>query len=875
MKGFFSKKTPRQIKKATANNKQAKVLSCQDCKLDKTCFSPKAKWTGKGKKKILLIGEAFGKTEDEDYEDEGYEEPTQFIGEAGQLLRDNLKEINLDLDEDFWKDNALACRPPNNRTPTKKELKCCKSRLDKVVEELKPKFIWLMGKSAIESFFMGRFSNLEISRWRGLCIPDPVTKAWVIPMYHPSFVLRRRDELTEAFFLKDLKFAKKQLKRNRVKIKDYKLQTKCLTDFSEVLSVFDYLETEAKKRKVKITFDYEATSLLPWGIGQRIWTISLAYKMSNGKPFAFAFPFDYEHWDLKLRNIIKERWKKILLNKNVLKICHNSKFEDIWSRVIFGIKKVEYIIWCTMINAHIIDCRKRFTGLKFQTFINWGIENYGENIKQYMKVNKLGINSLNEVLLDDLLLYNAYDSLFTYMLYERQVKFFKRNKLLNEGRKLFKLGSAAFADSQCIGINVNEKYYLKTEQILSRQIKRIENKILNGKISKLYKKHTGKDLIIKKDIGVNDLRTIFFDILKVKPLKETAKGFKSIDAESLEKFNHSFARLIVKRRKLTKILSTYIIGWMKHIYDSKIRPFLNLQFPRSYRSSSDNPNLHNVPKRDKTAQRIARSGIIPSKGNKLIFFDYGSMEVRIIACYSKDKNLVKYVCDKSTDMHRDQAEELFSLKHDTITGEIRFYAKNQFVFPEFYGSYWRSCARNLWNECMDLKTGEEVKLSQHLVNKGIIENRKDYNGFEEHVKMCEQKFWRKFYGVKEWQEGLFDSYIDKCYVEMKTGFRRSDLLSRNKIINTPIQGSAFHCLLWSYWKVNQISKNEEWKSKLIGQIHDEMILDVCPKEEKHIVEVVKDVMENQVREKYSWIIVPLEAEIEMTPIDGTWFQKGG
>ena len=148
--------------------------TCMECGLYKNCISPKMPVTGKGKKEILILSEGPGKNEDE--------QNKQLIGEAGQLLRSRLKECGLSLDEDFWKTNSVCCRTPKNRKPKRKELKCCKPNYVKLINELKPKFIWLVGAAAIESYYMDHFADedgtvLTPTRWRGLCIPDQMSGA--------------------------------------------------------------------------------------------------------------------------------------------------------------------------------------------------------------------------------------------------------------------------------------------------------------------------------------------------------------------------------------------------------------------------------------------------------------------------------------------------------------------------------------------------------------------------------------------------------------------------------------------------------------------------------------------------------------------------
>ena len=128
--------------------KKIQVFDCNTCGLDKTCKSPKMPTTGEGKCSILVVAEAPGATEDD--------ENRQLVGDAGKLFCDYLSRYNLDLDRDFWKENALACRPPDNATPTDTQLKCCRERLENVILEKKPRFIWLMGNSALRTFYKER-----------------------------------------------------------------------------------------------------------------------------------------------------------------------------------------------------------------------------------------------------------------------------------------------------------------------------------------------------------------------------------------------------------------------------------------------------------------------------------------------------------------------------------------------------------------------------------------------------------------------------------------------------------------------------------------------------------------------------------------------
>jgi len=867
MKGFFTGER-KQRKKNNAASKDP----CERCGLWETCLTPKTSYTGKGQKKILIIGEAPGREEDEG---NPYFEPgTQFIGQAGRLLRDKVARYGLDLERDCWKINAVNCRPPSNRTPTRKEVKCCKEFIvDKTIEELKPNYIWLLGKKAVESFYVGRFSHLEINRWRGLIIPDRLTGAWVLPMYHPSFLLRTEkkirggtfyDKNTETIYDIDLKraFAHLQNSESRPKFQNYESKVEIVTDIDRFNHWFDYLLNDTKKI---VAFDFETSALKPFGGLPLIWSMSIAFRNR-----AISFPISYPHWTQEEKGQVLAAVALFLMSNNIEKIAHNLKFEDVWARVILKVAYVAKWLWCTMNAAHIIDERRNFTTLKFQSYIEFGMDNYGKDVKPLMeKINpETGRNRLDEVPLEDLLLYGGLDSLMSLNLFMIQRHYI----LHDERREAYKLtheGLKALADTQIRGIPVDSIYYREQDEYYEKKIDTFEQALLNTGAAKKFKKKYNREINLD---STPDLRKLFTNVLKTKIDKKTKKGFVSVDHHSLLNINDPFAQRLIRLRKLKKIKGTYLAQFLREIANDRIYPFIDLHIPRSHRSSSSDPNFQNIPIREEEPKRVVRCGIVPEPGCKIGLIDYGSQEVRIIACYSKDGNLIAYIEDESTDMHRDQAAEIFVLNEKQMTSLLRFYAKNQFVFPEFYGSYFVSCARNIWDNCIELETGEGVKVLDHLIDVGVMADANDYDSFEAHIKEVEKNFWDRFPQVKEWQERSIREYQRKGYITTFFGHRRGGLLTNNMIINTPIQATAFHCLLWSYIKANTHAKRY-WQSYLMGQIHDEMVYNLQPDEERDVISTSVDIMENKIRERFDFLIVPLRAEVELTDIDAAWYYK--
>lgn len=878
MKGFF---TGKKVRKRTA----LEADPCNECGLFKGCKSPQMPVSGRGYKKILIIAEAPGAEEDE--------ENTQLIGAAGQLLEDYLDDqAGIDLHADCWKINAVNCRPPKNRKPTPREIECCRTfMVDAIIKELKPKFIIPAGGAAVESLFKPMFSNCSIGRWRGLLIPDPRYKAWVMPILHPSYIGRQStNRHVTSVFERDLRRVGANVKRkkHRPKIRDFGSNVTIASDFDEVVEALEELLAQGR---CFIFFDYEATSLKPFGFDQRIWSVSFSYSPND----AFAFPLRYPHWTEEQHDVIHNLWRKVLRSRHIQKIAQNAKFEDMWSRVIFDIPKVAGWHWCTATTAHNLDVRQGNAGLKFLLFKHFGTVPYDTDVKKHIAPKgKSTINTLDRVPLPKLLKYNGIDTAGGFAVYEKQ-RMLVRGRL-KEANKLTFMGSISLSDAQITGISIDELYFVEQRETLTQKIDMLETRMLNGPVAKKFKKKTGRKLQIKnKDFSATDLRAVFFDVLNFKPTKLTGKSQQAaVDKEVLGDINHQFARDVIERRKLCKMRDTYIASIMREVVDGRINPFYDLTTTRTHRSSSSLPNFQNIPNREEEDRKLIRCGIKPLPGMKIGAVDYGSIEVRILACCTRDPVLMEYIFDETTDMHRDEAKKIFVVSEDWIEKKLlkilRSWIKNQWVFPQFYGSYFVTCAKAIWDLCFDLLVSEGITVRDHLIEEGVIDRnprRKtkimrgrqkivvplQYAQWEAHIKDIEDDFWDKYHVSREWQQKQESFYIKKGYVELLTGHRREEILDRNKIYNTPVQGTAFQCLLWSYNKLTKIKQKERWTSSLMGQIHDEILFNVDPAEEGHLLRTTERVMCHDIREHWDWIIVPLVIEPELTPVDAAWYYK--
>jgi len=380
--------------------------NCFACGLWKGCKSPKMPVTGRGEKGMLVWAEAPGSTEDERGE--------QLVGKAGQLLRERLEELGVDLDRDCVKVNSIACRPPDNRTPSGKEMEYCRSRVWSQLRKAKPRLVLLLGGVALESFLRHRWREQlgGIFKWRGFAMPDQEVGAWICPTFHPSYVQRSQGQpAVDVIFKQDLKMALGMLDQPFPVIRNTENKVRILNTEKEVEEQLKKVYEEKKGQL--FAFDYETTGLKPYREGHRIACASFCVSMDES--YAFMFP--------KEDGGAYKWWRKLLQSKRIRKTAHNMKFEHLWSSVILNIE-VRGWEWCSMQAAHIQDNRYGITGLKTQVYLNFGILPYGDRVSPYLK-SKGSANDFNSVGRcpeNDLLTYCGLDSLYQYRLARRQMK---------------------------------------------------------------------------------------------------------------------------------------------------------------------------------------------------------------------------------------------------------------------------------------------------------------------------------------------------------------------------------------------------------------------------------------------------------------------
>ena len=844
MAGFFNV-NQYQVKKPRIS----KITGCGICKLNKSCKNPKMPAHGKGGRRVMLIADSPSEREDRRNE--------TMIGPPAQYLRKILKQLKWNLDKDCIKINAVCCST-GGEDPTTKEIDGCRPHVLKQIEEFQPTVIIPLGTAALEGLIGHKYSKNtpgSISKWRGWQIPDREYQAWICPTFHPAYIDHAMKQLPYAgeIFKQDLQ---KALKLYETPIPQYEDEEKGVKILTSPHDIRRYLQSLLDSPPEFAAFDYETTGLKPHAKGHRIVSVAIS---TDGET-AVAFPF---------LNRVKKLFIEFLQSSDIKKIAANMKFEELWSRALLKTEVSEWE-WDTMIAAHVLDNRPGISSLKFQSCVNYGVYDYDSHISPFLKGldedNANAFNRIHELDINDLLLYNGVDAILEYRLAMDQMD---NPNMTFDGYNLLHEGCMALADAEDNGMMADVDYCEKQQKHLIRRIDYLERRIHDHEEIRIWKKAYRSKFNIDSDQQMAD---ILFNRLGHEAKILTDRGNPSVSQESLEQLDIPVVKDIIQLRRLKKAQNTYLGNYIRESVNGILRPFFHLHTVRTFRGSCSRINFQNQPTRIPEIKKLTRRAIIPRKGQMICEIDYGGIEVKGATFYHKDPAMIDEIINPERDMHRDMAKECYMLGDDEWTKEARYCGKNKFVFPQFYGDYYGNNARDLWSAIGGLKltTRQGVSLKKHLVKKGI----KTQEQFEDHIKAVEDRFWNKRFRVYgKWKEEHFERYCKQGYVDTLSGFRCIALMGKNDSINYPIQGVAFHCLLWSFIQMARFLKENGMKTKIIGQIHDSIVLDIYPPEANLVLSTAKRIMTQDIREHWDFINVPLEVEIELTPVDGSWYLK--
>ncbi len=380
------------------------------------------------------------------------------------------------------------------------------------------------------------------------------------------------------------------------------------------------------------------------------------------------------------------------------------------------------------------------------------------------------------------------------------------------------------------GFKINKKYLENLKVELSNEVDEIEKKIY---------------CIAGEEFNINSskqLGEILFHKRNLPVIKKTKTGF-STDIEVLEKLkgHDEIIDFIIKHRTLKKIISTYIEGILALVTDDdKIHTKFKQNITSTGRISSIEPNLQNIPIRTDIGRRI-RKAFISSNGYTLVDADYSQIELRVLAHLSKDKKMVESF-KNDLDIHRKTASEVFHVPLDKVTDEQRSHSKSV-NFGIIYG------------------------ISDYGLSKDLNITRKEAKDYIE-------KYLATYPEVKIYMDNIVKLGERQGYVETLFNRRRyiPELNSKNfnirsfgerVALNTPIQGTAADIIKIAMVNIFEEFTKRKLKSKLILQVHDELIVETADDELQEVKDLLTSTMEKAIS-----LIIPLKVDVE---VGDSWY----
>jgi DNA polymerase I len=344
------------------------------------------------------------------------------------------------------------------------------------------------------------------------------------------------------------------------------------------------------------------------------------------------------------------------------------------------------------------------------------------------------------------------------------------------------------------------------------------------------------------------LRSILFTKLQLPIIKKTKTG-PSTDVDVLEQLaamGHEVPRLLIEYRELAKLKSTYVDALPGYIHPEtgRIHTSFNQVGAATGRLSSSEPNLQNIPVRTERGESIRRAFIAPA-GARLLVADYSQIELRLLAHFSGDPAFVEAFA-QGGDIHRQTAAVIFGVPQEQVTSEMRARAKT-INFATIYGQGPFALARQL----------------------GIGQDE---------AKAFIRQYFERFAGVRAWLDRTILEARERGYVETLFGRRRyiPELKDRNFSIrafgertatNSPLQGSAADLIKVAMIRIHESLRTERLGTRLLLQVHDELVLEVPEGEQRGAKELVKRHMEGAAK-----LRVPLVVSVG---IGGNWVDAKG
>lgn len=812
-------------------------LKCKKCGLYKKCEAPFMGIKGCGEEPDILV---VGDTPNE-YEDKAR---NIFLSNSIEVLKTVLNEFGFEDKNIAWV-NAVRC---HTKKILKNNINLCREFLLQDIEELKPKYVFLLGNIALESVF----DKTGIGKYNGMCVEqDGII---YIPLYHPKFIINNETKLDEW-----LNCIVEAVYEEETDKKEWEIL------YPKNLDAFDNMVNDLMQHDV-VSFDIETSSLNPFNDDSCILSMSLSRSGVN-----YTFPlFHKESKLLDIEEII-DTLAYFFVNYEGKLIAHNAKFDVLWIKEHLGFD-ID-IAGDTMLMHHLLHSNKGAShGLKHLASKYLGMFEYDKELVEYCidnpaaNVRKGG--SYANAPLDILLKYGALDTEATlklyFVLYE---KLSEKQKILHDD--LLTQTSKVLTEMQFHGFYL-DTYIADRYTRLYRffQESALLDILEDEKVKEItYKRQKAHDKLIE---GTKRARKVFefnprssdqigelYDLYNVPVVEKTATGKRSTSAALYESIEDDFPILkkIRAYKMYVKMLSTYLepsLSWISK--DSCVHANFNLHGTATGRLSSSEPtNLQNLPDPVKSPGTILEYLPIRNlfrsrfKSGYLVTVDYSGMEIRVFASLANCKGMIDII-NSGKDFHTMVTSAISGVSYDEVEKSLRRIYKS-INFAILYGG----------DEYTLLKNNIPVEIGKPAI----------------------EEYYKNFPEVLEFKQYTRDFVRDNGYIETVFGRREylynikstdNSLRRRDErvALNMPVQSTASDVVQCALVCLYNEMKKKNMKSILVNSVHDSIVGD-CPKNElDDFVNLAIDVMSN-VKDyakvylpklDFSWLRVPLHVDAD-------------
>jgi DNA polymerase-1 len=761
--------------------------------------------SGSRKARIMVVGEAPGAREDESHQ--------AFVGPSGRLLRDSLRAVGIDPEQDCYITNVVKCRPPENRTPSWDETKVCRDAYfwDEF-ERVDPDYLLLLGNSALRAVT----GKARITANRGSTFD--VRGKTALAAFHPAYVLRSPYH-TSAFRADIQKLANlvggkgpDETARTRVKVVRNKEQLKWLR---RQLLTHDTISLD-----LETNYHEKVQETKEWHPEGRIVCIGFSWEEGAGAVLPLHHPSSpWKDPDATLRVL-----KAALERPGIKLIGHNFQFDArwLWAKGIY-VRQT----FCTMLGAHMLD-ENRLKGLEPLSQIELGVDPYK------ISVGKVGAHN---VPINKLVMYQAQDTDYTLRLYNKLKKQMKEEpRIARVFAKLMMPASNAMVPVQLGGVWIDPDRYSQRLKEVIRKRDEVEAELRQscGDINLRSPQQVAKWLFGPRKQGGLNLPII------EKSKKSGAPSTAERVILRLASKSPELRKLLEYRKWETKYLRTYFKQWANVDENNRFHPEYKLFGTVTGRLSGD---FQQVPR-----DSYMRSIVGAPPGWTFVEADYSQVELRLAAWIANERRLLRLFA-LGEDPHLNTAAEVLEKRGEDVTHEERKHGKS-INFGFLYS--------------MGAKKFVEYAFENYELVVPLAKAQQYYDGFH-----------RSYPAIRKWhdrQRRLAHRY-ERVHspigrVRHLPTVRSSEQAvvreAERQAINSPVQSLASDIMLLSLVRLNNSLPRGE--ARVVGTVHDSILFEVRNDAVERVVPHIHETMTDlsALKKKFGLeLTVPIEVEIKV------------